>query len=152
MRKTSLVIALCTFGIGIGSAFAAGMPAASTAMSPSGAGMDVNQEINTALDHAQMAVAGQDVKTVHEHMQHVINCLVGPQGPEFDAKAEDPCKGMGNGAMNDVDSKSDKHKQLDKALTDAKDSLRKDSVKSAQSQAKSVVKEVQKAQRAKPTM
>jgi hypothetical protein len=149
MRKTSLLIALCT--LGIGSAFATGMPAASTAMTPSGAGMDVTKEISTALDHAQMASNGQDVKIVHEHLHHVINCLVGPQGPEFDSTAEDPCKGMGNGAMNDVDSKSDQHKKLDKALSEAKDGLKKDKVKGAQSEAKEVVKELQDAQKASPT-
>ena len=149
MRKTPLFLALCT--LGIGSAFAAGTPATDSAMSQSGAGMDVSQEISTALDHAQMAANGQDVKTVHEHMQHVVNCLVGPQGPEFNSTAEDPCKGMGNGAMNDVDSKGDKHKKLDKALTEAKDALKKDSLRGAQSEAKDVIKYLQEAQKASPT-
>lgn len=148
MRKTPLFLALCT--LGIGSAFAAGTPATDNSMSQSGAGMDVSKEISTALDHAQMAMNGQDVKTVHEHMQHVVNCLVGPQGPEFNSQAEDPCKGMGNGAMNDVDSKSDQHKKLDKALTEAKDALKKDSLKGAQGEAKDVIKYLQDAQKAKP--
>ncbi len=147
MRKTTLFLTLCS--LGIGSAFAAGAPA-TDATPASGMGMDVSKEISTALDHANMAVAGQDAKTVHMHLQHVVNCLVGPQGPEYDANAEDPCKGMGNGAMNDVDSKSAQHKKLDKALTEAKDGLKKDKVKSAQSEAKDVVKELKDAQKAKP--
>ncbi|HEX2667474.1 MAG TPA: hypothetical protein VHP13_03780 [Gammaproteobacteria bacterium] len=128
--------------------FAAGAPDAG--MNPGSSGMDVSKEISTALTHAQMSASSGDIKMVHEHMQHVVNCLVGPQGPEYDANAEDPCKGMGKGAMNDVDSKSAQHKKLDKALTEAKDSLKKDSVKGAQGEAKDVVKYLQDAQEAKP--
>jgi hypothetical protein len=147
MRKTSyLLIGLCS--LGLGSAFAAAAPGAGTAMAPS-ATPNVTAEISTALSHAQMALASKDVAEAHHHLHHVINCLVGPKGKDFDANEENPCKGMGNGAMNDVDSKSAQHKKLDNALSEAKEGLGKSSLKSTQSEADETVEELQDAQKAK---
>lgn len=36
---------------------------------------------------------------MHKHLHHAINCLVGPGGRTFDAKAPAPCEGLGNGAI-----------------------------------------------------
>jgi hypothetical protein len=38
--------------------------------------------------HAGMALGAADLKLVHTHLHHVINCLVGPSGKGFDAQAE----------------------------------------------------------------
>ena len=139
-----LLSALCT--LPLTAALAAGAPGASTAMNSMGS-TDVNKEISTALTHAQMAAASGDVKMVQQHLHHVVNCLVGDKSPDFDAAEENPCKGMGTGAMNDVDSKSDQHKKLDKALTEAKDGIKKKDAKGAQSEAKDVIKYLQDAQK-----
>lgn len=58
------------------------------------------QEVNTALQHSGFAGDAKDVATTHLHLHHVINCLVGPGGDGFYAKAGNPCKGQGNGALN----------------------------------------------------
>lgn len=62
----------------------------------------VESEISTATEHAEFAVKANDVATVHLHLHHVVNCLVGENGKQFYAAAGDPCKGMGDGAINDA--------------------------------------------------
>ncbi|MGH8372233.1 MAG: hypothetical protein ACRETO_05835 [Gammaproteobacteria bacterium] len=80
---------------------------------------DAAKQIATAEIHAQMAAASKDINMIHAHLHHVINCLVGPQGKLFDSKAEDPCKGMGNGALNDLAHQPGVHANLDAALETA---------------------------------
>lgn len=147
MRKSSLVlIGLCSMAAM--SAIGAGTPGAGTAMAPSTTPNSAT-EIATALAHAQMALASKDVAEARHHLHHVINCLVGPKSKEYDANEENPCKGMGNGALNDVDSKSAQHKKLDNALSEAKEGLDKSSLKKTQNEADEVVEELQDAQKAK---
>lgn len=62
----------------------------------------VENEVSTAIEHAEFSVKANDVATLHLHLHHVVNCLVGENGKQFYAKAGDPCKGMGNGAINDA--------------------------------------------------
>jgi hypothetical protein len=66
----------------------------------------VARQVSTASAHAGMALGAADLKMAHAHLQHVINCLVGPSGKGYDAQQADPCKGMGQGAI--VDAKGDK--------------------------------------------
>lgn len=70
-----------------------------------GANAAATKQIDTAAAHAGMALGAADLATAHAHLDHVINCIVGEDGKGFDAKAADPCKGMGNGAL--ADSKGD---------------------------------------------
>ena len=62
------------------------------------------QEISTAIDHAEFSVKANDVAAIHLHLHHVVNCLVGEKGKQFYAAAGDPCKGMGDGAINDAEN------------------------------------------------
>jgi hypothetical protein len=64
-----------------------------------------SKQVATASAHAGMALGATDLKTAQMHLHHVVNCLVGPSGKGFDAKAGDPCKGQGQGAI--VDAKGD---------------------------------------------
>jgi hypothetical protein len=74
------------------------------------------KEIETAIQHAQFAAKMSTVDQTHAHLHHVVNCLVGPNGKGFDAKAGNPCKGQGNGAINDAKAGSDQQKLLEDAL------------------------------------
>ncbi|HEY1771576.1 MAG TPA: hypothetical protein VGH91_00120 [Gammaproteobacteria bacterium] len=131
-------------------AFGAGAPAAGTGMGASAAGAaSPDQEISTALQHAGMSAGSSTLADVHMHLHHVLNCLVGPSGKGFDATAEDPCKGQGNGAVNDVDNKSKKLKKLDEAVKDTDKGLKDNNLKKAQKYAKDVMKDLQAAQKAK---
>ena len=146
MRKSSLLITL--FCLPITAVLGAGTPGAGTAMAPS-ATPNAATEISTALAHAQMAMASKELAEARHHLHHVINCLVGPKGKDFDASEENPCKGMGNGAMNDVDSKSAQYKKLDEALSEAKEGLGRSSLRNTQNEADEAVEDLQDAQKAK---
>lgn len=90
-------------GVGIAlSAGLAGLPAAAYASAAT--------EISTAAEHAGLSAASNSLLLAHMHLHHTLNCLVGPGGRGFDAKAADPCKGMGNGAIPDTTNAHLKHK------------------------------------------
>lgn len=50
--------------------------------------------VKTAMQHASLASKGADLATVKKHMHHVLNCLEGKSGKDYDASAGDPCKGV----------------------------------------------------------
>jgi hypothetical protein len=103
------------------------------------AAMAVNaqKEIQTAAEHAGFAASAKDVKDTHMHLHHAINCIVGPTGDGFDSAFADPCKGMGNGALNDVGNKETKA-MIGQALSLAKVGIQIDGKVAAQDTAKAV--------------
>ena len=92
-----------------------------TAVSPSFAA-DSAKEIATAADHAGYAADATVLQTTYTHLHHVINCLVGPADPNFDAKAANPCAAMGSGAIPDTSDAASKM-ALSQAVTKAKAGL-----------------------------
>jgi hypothetical protein len=62
---------------------------------------DAAQEINTAATHAGLAAKAPAVDGIHMHMQHALNCLVGPKGDGFNAAPGNPCASQGGGAIPD---------------------------------------------------
>jgi hypothetical protein len=83
-------------------------------------GGDAAREVATAIEHAHFAEAAPSVAVTHLHLHHVINCLVGLHGRGFDAAAGDPCKGMGNGALNDSPRTSEMYGLILNALAMAR--------------------------------
>jgi hypothetical protein len=69
---------------------------------PSVAHADQAQEISTAATHAGLAQKAGDLRGIHMHLQHVVNCLGGPNADGFDASPGNPCNGQGNGAIPDT--------------------------------------------------
>jgi len=66
-------------------------------------GGDVKKELQTAIFHAsELAQRGNAVAASKLHVQHVINCLEGPNGANFKTEAGYPCQGMGNGIVPDL--------------------------------------------------
>lgn len=92
---------------------------------------DAAKEIATAQVHAQMAATVKDINMVHAHLHHVLNCLVGPKGKLFDSSAEDPCKGMGDGALNDLGNSPKVRAKLEMAIKHAERGTRETSYKKA---------------------
>lgn len=109
MKSKLLALAALVSTLSLATAFAAG---------------DAAKESTTAEVHAQLATASKDINMVHAHLHHVLNCLVGPKGKLFDPKSEDPCKGMGDGALNDLTGSPVTHKQLEKAMKHAARGIR----------------------------
>lgn len=105
VTRTVVVLGALSLSLFAGLAFAAG---------------GVQKEIETAIQHAQFAAKVSSVDQTHLHLHHVVNCLVGPNGKDFDAKAGNPCKGQGDGAINDAKSGSDQQTLLKNALVVAK--------------------------------
>ena len=46
-----------------------------------------------------------DIATVHRHLHHVLNCLVGEKGEGFDAAAGNPCANAGAAIPETTDKK-----------------------------------------------
>ena len=80
---------------------------------------DLATELSTAQTHAGMASTQTDIMMAHKHLQHAVNCLVGPSGAGFDAAAGNPCGKAGAGAIPDSIDAAQKAK-LTKIAADAK--------------------------------
>lgn len=104
------------------------------------------QELDAARNSAESARTAKDITGVHEHLQAVINCIVGPGGAGFVASINNPCKRMGNGALKDVIQNSDESRLLNDALSEAKDGLSSTSIDSAHSNAKDAFNDIDNAE------
>ena len=82
---------------------------------------DASKEIATAGAHAGMAAAAGDMKMIQAHLHHVLNCLEGPSGKDYDASQLNPCKDQGMGAIPDADAGA--KMQLESAVMAAKNGL-----------------------------
>lgn len=71
---------------------------------------DLAGELSTAQTHAGMAATQTDIAMAQKHLQHAVNCLVGPNGAGFDAAAGNPCGKAGPGAINDAANAAQKAK------------------------------------------
>ena len=49
----------------------------------------------TAMKHADMAANAKSVKEIQMHLHHVLNCLEGKSGKDYNASFGDPCNGQG---------------------------------------------------------
>ncbi|HET6804415.1 MAG TPA: hypothetical protein VFH59_03105 [Frateuria sp.] len=106
-------------------------------------GMAATREVKTAAAHAGMAMGAADLKMAHAHLQHVINCLVGPSGNGYDAQAENPCKGMGQGAIPDAKGDAARQSRLEAAATQARQGLKATTVDRAHAAAQKVMSSLQ---------
>ncbi|MGH8428049.1 MAG: hypothetical protein ACRES7_08730 [Gammaproteobacteria bacterium] len=111
----------------------------------------VQQEIATAGVHATLAASADSLTMTHTHLHHVVNCLVGPKGAGFDTSAENPCKGMGKGAIPDAGSNSKLLGILKNALATANAGLKSNKEGMAQQAAKKTAILLKMAQSPKQT-
>ncbi len=95
---------------------------------------DVHGEIVTAATHAGLAAQGADLDTVHMHLHHTLNCLVGPGGAGFDVKQMNPCANSGNGAIPDT-SNAAKKAALQNAANEAATGIAETNLAKAQKDA-----------------
>lgn len=116
------------------------LPLAAWAADPHSA---ASKQIATAAAHAGMAMGAADLATAHAHLHHVVNCLVGPSGKGFDAKAGDPCKGMGHGAIADAKGDTATVDRLHVALGQAERGLKEGKLDAAHADAKQVMETLQ---------
>lgn len=112
MKPHRLIKPLLSVIAGLGFVLALPALAAST---PSSA-----KEIKTAVEHAGFAIKSKSTNDVHKHLHHVINCLVGTNGEDFDAAVGNPCQGMGDGALKDASGSEGTEGLLNQSLRLAK--------------------------------
>lgn len=65
-------------------------------------GMMAANQLKTALEHSQLAQDANTLASVKVHLQHVVNCIMGPKGAMFNAGGGNPCQGQGNGILADM--------------------------------------------------
>jgi len=114
-----LAISLLTFGV---------------ALAPLPAAADAASEIVTAAQHAGLAAQSATIDAVHMHLHHTLNCLVGPNGMDFDKNELNPCKNSGNGAIPDT-ADAAKQKALEAAADKARAGLKENDLAAAQKDA-----------------
>jgi hypothetical protein len=95
------------------------------------AAADVKAEITAAATHANLAAKAATVDAVHTHLHHVLNCLVGPKGKDFDTKALNPCAKLGDGAIPDSTDATQKN-ALESAVTQVEDGLKATDLQASQ--------------------
>ncbi len=130
IRTRTLAICLGLAMAGTGPLALAPAPATAADQAPSTM-VDPVKEIETAATHAGLAAEAKDIKMVHTHLHHTINCLAGVHGPGYDATASNPCAGLGNGALVDAADAAAKT-TLDAALEHAESGLKVDDLTTAQ--------------------
>ncbi|MGN2253578.1 hypothetical protein ACFWZ4_09390 [Frateuria sp. GZRe12] len=106
-------------------------------------GMAATKEVKTAAAHAGMAMGAADLKMAQAHLQHVVNCLVGPSGDGYDAQAENPCKGMGQGAIVDAKGDAARVSRLQAAAMEARQGMNASSVDEVHASAQKVMTSLQ---------
>ncbi|HET6781167.1 MAG TPA: hypothetical protein VFH67_03630 [bacterium] len=63
----------------------------------------LKDQLQTSVFHAgELAQRGTAIAGTRTHLQHVINCLEGPNGTNFVQAAGYPCQGQGRGALVDL--------------------------------------------------
>jgi hypothetical protein len=112
---------------------------------PAARAADAGKEIATAAQHAGYAADSTAIGMAHAHLQHTINCLVGPQGNGFDPKQLNPCKDLGNGAIADTEDAT-KLKALAIALGLAETGLKSDDLDTAKRLGAQAAAEIKKAE------
>ncbi|MEO6926027.1 MAG: hypothetical protein ABI129_05095 [Rhodanobacter sp.] len=107
------------------------------------ANVAASKQVATATAHAGMALGAADLDMVHTHLHHVVNCLVGTSGNGFDAKAGNPCKDMGQGAIVDAKGDAPTEARLQSALSEAEQGLKATTLDEAHADAKKVMSTLQ---------
>lgn len=102
---------------------------------------DAAKEASTAATHASLSAKADSLKMAHAHLHHTLNCLVGPKGHGFDAKAENPCKDIGDGAIPDTADAAQK-KKLEHVAMQARAALKSKSLEKVQKDADKINSEL----------
>lgn len=70
-------------------------------------GANLKQQLSTATTHAGFAADGTSLAYSQQHLGHVLNCLEGTRGKNFNQAWGHVCEGQGNGILVDLRAASD---------------------------------------------
>ncbi len=76
-------------------------PPPSPAPAPSGL-TAAKAQAKVAATHAGYAAEGGTMSSAREHLGHALACIEGPKGKNVNAASDNPCQGMGNGVLVDL--------------------------------------------------
>lgn len=71
---------------------------------PQAAGGKAEVQLRTGIDHAKNASGSGTMATAVEHLGHVLNCIEGTKGKNFNATWGHVCQGQGDGILADIKS------------------------------------------------
>ncbi len=92
------------------------------------AGADKAQtQLRTAIDHAKNSAGSATMNAAVPHLGHVLNCIEGTKGKNFNASWGHVCQGQGDGIL--VDIKSAKNADSVMLVLESADSLAVSGVK-----------------------
>lgn len=61
-------------------------------------------QLQTAIDHAKNSAGSSTMATAVTHLGHVLNCIEGTKGKNFNASWGHVCQGQGDGILTDIKS------------------------------------------------
>lgn len=103
MRMAAVVIVAGTLVFGVpGVSFAP----YHTQSAPPAPAADVKTQLGTAVTHAGFAADGTSLGYVQQHLGHVLNCVEGTKGKNFNQSWGHVCQGQGNGILVDLKTAS----------------------------------------------
>lgn len=70
------------------------------------AGGNTVPQLRTARTHAQNAAGSETLSGAIDHLTHVVNCIEGARGANYNRQAMNPCEGQGNGLIPDLQADS----------------------------------------------
>ncbi len=74
-------------------------------------------QAKVAATHSGVAASGQTVSFAREHLGEALVCIEGKSGPNVKASWENPCQGMGQGVLADLQQAKADPALLQKAKT-----------------------------------
>jgi hypothetical protein len=63
-------------------------------------------QLRTARTHAINAAGSEALGGAIDHLAHVVNCMEGARGANYDSRTLNPCQGQGNGLIPDLQTDS----------------------------------------------
>jgi len=151
MRTTAgIVSALVIVLLGAGAAYAPYHTTPAPPPTPSGqSGLAAAvAQAKVAAAHAGYAGEAGTVGAAREHLGHTLVCIEGPKGQNVNAAWDNPCQGMGNGVLPDLEranaraSLIEKGKTADAAAAAAMKSNDLAQIKTSAKQVSTLMKEV----------
>ncbi len=94
---------------------------------PSGTADKAETQLRTAIDHAKNSAGSSAMGSAVTHLGHVLNCIEGTKGKNFNASWGHVCQGQGDGIL--VDIKSTKNAESVMTVLESADGLAQAGVK-----------------------
>lgn len=77
-------------------------PPAQTAPPAAQASNKADTQLRTAIDHARNSAGSGAMASAVSHLGHVLNCIEGTKGKNFNASWGHVCQGQGEGILTDI--------------------------------------------------